>query len=80
LIQSPAISSASALFAYVYTGFDLSGFELYLLTRLASMQLAMALVAHIQQIKLIVNFAPPAIDNMMRFGSWTNAAPFANAV
>lgn len=41
------------------------------------MQLAMALVANVQQVKLIINFAPLAIDYVVRFGRLPLAAPFA---
>lgn len=50
-----------------------------MLARLAPMKVAVALVANVQKIKLMIDFAPSAIRDVMRLDSTPNPAPLADA-
>ena len=50
-----------------------------MLARLAPMKVAVALVANVQEIKLMIDFAPSAIRDVMRLDSTPNPTPLANA-
>jgi hypothetical protein len=40
----------------------------------------MAVMANIQQVKLVINFSPFAVGYVVRFRSLSQAAPLANAL